>query len=159
MIVYLIHFSQPLGHARHYIGTTRVYASRMRAHKAGRGASILRACNERGVNWRVVRKWYGSRKKEKQLKARKDSASLCPVCSRRRRAYRKRWTRARAKDVASQGERMIIKTTACPKCKARAGQQCTIIRNRPGDPTANRKLTSLHPGRKALYEINLKANS
>lgn len=143
MIVYLIHFARPLGHARHYIGTTRVYQARMRAHRAGRGAALLRACKAQGINWRVVRKWYGSRKLERQLKARKDSSSLCPVCKRRRSAYKKRIRRAK---MASKNERNIITTTVCPTCKANAGKVCKTIRG-----TLRGQDTSIHPRRRALY--------
>src|SRR6185369_4740006 len=121
LIVYLIHFAKPLGHARHYIGTTRAYQSRMRAHRSGRGASILRACNERDINWRVVRKWFGSRKLERRLKARKSAASLCPVCSRRRSAANRRTRSARGKLMASARERKTVEDTPCPTCKAKPG--------------------------------------
>lgn len=149
MIVYLIHFAKPLGHARHYIGTTRVYQSRMRAHRAGRGAAILRACMVQGINWRVVRKWYGSRKLERQLKARKDSAALCPVCKRRRSAYSKRNRRAK---MASTNERNIIQTTVCPTCKAQPGKVCKTVRGK-----LRGQDTSIHPKRRAEYNEGVKA--
>lgn len=84
MIVYIIHFSKPVAHARHYIGTTRKYKSRMEAHRRSKGAKILKRANELGINWRVVVKLYGSHKLERKLKSRHDTASLCPVCKVRR---------------------------------------------------------------------------
>lgn len=84
MIVYIIHFSKPVAHARHYIGTTKVYRSRIEAHRKGRGAKILKRANELGIEWRVVVKLLGGRKLERKLKSRHDTASLCPVCKKRR---------------------------------------------------------------------------
>jgi predicted GIY-YIG superfamily endonuclease/ribosomal protein L32 len=156
VIVYLIHFAKPLGHARHYIGTTRVYRSRMRAHRKGQGAAILRACKTQGINWRVVRKWFGSRKLERRLKARKSAASLCPVCSRRRCADNKRTRQARQNMVSKRktdiewSERrkseikslQIINTVVCPTCGAAKGKSCVTVRG------INNQPTSIHTRRK-----------
>lgn len=97
MIVYIIHFSRKLGHAQHYIGKTEAYGRRLKAHRAGNGARILRAANEQGIKWRVVARWFGGRTLEKKLKARHDTAALCPVCQRKRAAYKKRWQRKKRK--------------------------------------------------------------
>jgi len=97
MIVYLIHFSRKLGHAQHYIGKTEAYGRRMTAHKAGNGAAILRAAKLKGIKWRVVARWFGGRKLEKELKARHDAAALCPICKRKRLAYKRKWARQNRK--------------------------------------------------------------
>jgi predicted GIY-YIG superfamily endonuclease len=81
MTVYLIHFSKPLKHARHYLGKTADLRQRLKDHKAGCGARLLAACNRKGIKWRVVRVWRGADKKlERRLKGH-HSHELCPSCS------------------------------------------------------------------------------
>jgi predicted GIY-YIG superfamily endonuclease len=79
--VYLLHFDEPFGHARHYLG----YASpgnlhaRLAHHAAGSGANLLRHVAKAGIGWQLARTWSGSRTRERQLKAR-GHARCCPVC-------------------------------------------------------------------------------
>ena len=87
MAVYLIHLSPPLCHARHYIEATADddIGARMMRHRAGSGSRLLRACNKKEIEYKVVRVWTpagltGSWDLEGQLKARKNAAKLCPVC-------------------------------------------------------------------------------
>lgn len=147
MIVYIIHFSKKLGHAQHYIGTTKVYKKRMAAHRANRGASILKACNERGIKWRVVDKQIGSRKLERKLKSRKDTASLCPVCKHKRRRQNNRTRRIR---MASQRENKIVSITTCPLCKAQPGKLCVTVKGK-----LRGQNTSLHKQRREAYEAGI----
>ncbi len=85
---YLIHLESPIGNpdnkraqAQHYIGVTKNLTSRIKRHKIGQGAAMLRAANNRGIRWAVVRTWdNGNRAMEKKLKARKNAKQLCPVC-------------------------------------------------------------------------------
>lgn len=60
-MVYLIHFERPIGsekkQAQHYLGYAKTLSSRVKRHKEGRGAAILRACNEQKIGWAVVRTW------------------------------------------------------------------------------------------------------
>ena len=80
--VYLVHFDRRYHGAQHYIGFSTNVAERVKAHRAGRGAPLLKAITEHGIRWRVVRQW---RKKdgyfEQELKRRFASRELCPVCS------------------------------------------------------------------------------
>ena len=39
-VVYLVHFTQPYRHARHYTGWTADLESRLAEHQAGRGARV-----------------------------------------------------------------------------------------------------------------------
>lgn len=79
--VYLIHFARALHGARHYLGFSTNIPQRVKAHKAGRGAPLLKAVTGRGIGWRVVRTW---RKRdgyfEQELKHKFDLKDLCPVC-------------------------------------------------------------------------------
>lgn len=78
--VYLIHFSEPLKHAHHYLGYTRDLAARMDAHRNGQGARLLQVIQSFGIEYTVVRTWPGGRKLERQLKNQHHTPRLCPIC-------------------------------------------------------------------------------
>lgn len=82
-MVYVIHFETPLSHAQHYIGYCRKgrLRERLNEHRTGKGARILQACNEAGINY-----WVsdlipgGTRKLERKMKNYKKGSRFCPVC-------------------------------------------------------------------------------
>jgi hypothetical protein len=80
--VYLLHFDQPFGHARHYLGWAGPgnLSWRLAHHAAGTGANLLRHAGKAGVGWRLVRTWAGDRTLERRLKDRGGHARLCPAC-------------------------------------------------------------------------------
>jgi predicted GIY-YIG superfamily endonuclease len=87
MTVYLVHLDQrlgsdhPNGGARHYLGQTQNLAQRLESHRAGLGARILAAANERGIAYDVVRTWPGGRDEERRLKRQHNAPKLCPTCA------------------------------------------------------------------------------
>lgn len=48
--VYVIHFSQPLKHAKHYIGYADDIERRFREHKKGRGARLTQVVVDAGIH-------------------------------------------------------------------------------------------------------------
>lgn len=59
-MVYLIHFEKKLHHTQHYIGFVEGdLGQRIALHKMSRGAKLLAAINELGIEWHVVRTWRG----------------------------------------------------------------------------------------------------
>ena len=94
-IVYLIHFDKalgkqtPHGHAQHYIGFVKNGESieaRMKIHRSGRGAKIMKAVVLRGIDFKIVHLWTSvDRSFERQLKKRKNASRYCPICKRRRK--------------------------------------------------------------------------
>lgn len=83
-MVYLIHLDSPLNPdrpARHYLGWARDLEQRVQAHRAGVGARFLAVAQERGIRWRVVRTWEGSRDLERKLKRQKNTPRFCPICN------------------------------------------------------------------------------
>lgn len=81
-VCYLIHFDEPVGNARHYIGFAADLSERIAKHRAGRGAKLTARANALGVGWRVVRVWRAAdRQAEKYLKS-LGASDLCPHCSR-----------------------------------------------------------------------------
>lgn len=80
--VYLLHFHQPIAHARHYMGWTEDLPGRLEAHAQGRGARLMEVARERGAGWTLARTWVGLTKaQERQLKRRREAPLLCPLCS------------------------------------------------------------------------------
>lgn len=75
-VVYLLHFSRPLGNpantramAQHYTGWAADLDRRLGDHQAGRGAALTRAAVEQGIGWEVFVLGYGDWHLEKQIKA------------------------------------------------------------------------------------------
>jgi hypothetical protein len=87
--VYLAHFARkignpdnPKGQAQHYLGHTRRELCERQAEELGPNApAILRAVNEAGIEWHVVRTWPGTKDTERQLKLMNAANRLCPECT------------------------------------------------------------------------------
>lgn len=87
-MIYLIHFDTPLHHANHYVGFVdgdqNAVNTRLAEHRAGHGAKILAACNQRGITYKVVRTMPGNRARERQIKNTHQTRAYCPICSRKK---------------------------------------------------------------------------
>ena len=88
MTLYLIHFSRPYKHARHYLGMTRDLERRLALHREGNGANLLAVVSRAGIEWECVRTWavpegMTGRQTELVLKAQKNTPRLCPICNER----------------------------------------------------------------------------
>ena len=79
-MVYLLHFSRPYRHARHYLGYTDDLDRRLEDHQAGTGARLMEVIVEAGIEFTVARVWEGDRSLERRLKNQKNSPRLCPIC-------------------------------------------------------------------------------
>lgn len=85
-MVYLIHFTSPLAHARHYIGFTETgkpggLMARLERHRKGRGSSLMAAVHAAGISICVARVWpEGTRDFERWLKRQKNAAVFCVRC-------------------------------------------------------------------------------
>lgn len=80
MPVYLLHFSAPYKHCKHYLGYASDLEARLARHRQGRGARLLEVITEAGLDFQVARTWNGGRRLERQLKRQKNSPRLCPIC-------------------------------------------------------------------------------
>jgi predicted GIY-YIG superfamily endonuclease len=81
MAVYLLHFSQKLHHAQHYLGYAENIEERIARHQAGNGARLVEAFTQAGIGFVLARTWSGGRDLERHLKNQKNSpARLCPIC-------------------------------------------------------------------------------
>jgi predicted GIY-YIG superfamily endonuclease len=78
--VYLLHFTQPYKHARHYLGCAEDVSARLAQHRAGTGARLTQVVREAGISWVVARTWRGGRRLEHKLKGYHSGVRLCPIC-------------------------------------------------------------------------------
>jgi hypothetical protein len=94
--IYLIHFDEGLkvrtekktGRevlCQHYLGWSTDWRKRHQEHKDGNGSKLMAEVARRGIGWRVVRRWKGTRDDERRIKRLKNSPGLCGVCESRRR--------------------------------------------------------------------------
>jgi len=82
MYVYLIHFKTKLHHAGHYIGFSKCLDFRIASHRDGTGAKLIRAINQLGIPWIVIRTWrVDGQAFERTLKNQKHAARFCPLCN------------------------------------------------------------------------------
>jgi len=81
--VYLLHFSRPYKHCRHYIGfTERPVDARFAQHLNGHGSALTAAAEARGITFEIARTWDNvDQSLEFILKSRGESRKLCPICS------------------------------------------------------------------------------
>lgn len=85
MFVYLIHFDEPLSHAKHYVGSTEHVRERLTNHANGRGSRILRYLHAQRLHWTLARMLVCNRGQaryiERRLKDQKNSPEFCPICN------------------------------------------------------------------------------
>ena len=83
MSVYILHFTEKLHNAQHYVGCTENLPRRMNEHLHGysNGSKLVRAVIKNGIEV-IVAKVYpdGDRALEKKIKAIKKTSLVCPIC-------------------------------------------------------------------------------
>ena len=79
-VVYTLHLWPPLGHAKHYTGSSRNLPERLTDHALGRGARMLQVQIERGGSWVVAQTEPGGLFREYQLKNEGGASRRCQVC-------------------------------------------------------------------------------
>jgi hypothetical protein len=83
LLIYLVHFTVPYKHAKHYIGSTLpdCLERRMHTHISGNGSRLMKAVVQADIGFEVVRTWRGTYSFEHWLKAKKNTPrQLCPAC-------------------------------------------------------------------------------
>ena len=81
MAVYLLHLSQPMSHARHYIGWANDLDARIAHHRDGTGARFTQVAVQRGIELLLARVWPDQDKAfERRLKNYKHPTTFCPMC-------------------------------------------------------------------------------
>ncbi len=83
-MVYLLHFSAPYHHARHYLGSSADVGRRLARHRRGQGGRLIQVIIEAGLTFELVRTWPGGKTEERRLKDRHEGPRLCPICRKER---------------------------------------------------------------------------
>lgn len=87
--IYLLHFSKPYKHAKHYLGyvdgdSYKCIVDRLEKHRNGTGAKLTKVVSEAGIDLELVRFWCNvDRNFERSLKNRKNTPRLCPICNKK----------------------------------------------------------------------------
>ena len=70
-VLYLLHFSEPLHHARHYLGFTAGIsaARRVSQHRAGRGGPLTRAARRSGIELYLAWQAEGEQRRRASVEA------------------------------------------------------------------------------------------
>jgi len=79
-MLYILHFSEPYKHAKHYVGFTDDFNSRMASHRNGTGARLIKVILEAGIDFEAFPISSGDRKAERKIKNQKNAARFCPKC-------------------------------------------------------------------------------
>jgi predicted GIY-YIG superfamily endonuclease len=79
--IYLLHFSQPYYHARHYTGWTLNLAERLAAHSHGNGSRLIEVISHAGISFVLARTTTGTRDKERAIKNAGGQARYCTLCT------------------------------------------------------------------------------
>jgi predicted GIY-YIG superfamily endonuclease len=82
-IVYLLHFTRPYAHARHYTGWTEDLFERLDQHAAGSGARLVSVAMHAGIGFVLVRTCEGTRTTERAIKNSGGAVRFCPMCTAR----------------------------------------------------------------------------
>jgi predicted GIY-YIG superfamily endonuclease len=83
-MVYLIHFEKKFKHAQHYIGFCKDgnLKKRIKRHRKGDGAKLLRAVSLAGIEYNIVRVWDdGTQDFERRMKKTHHRELFCPICN------------------------------------------------------------------------------
>ncbi len=82
--VYLLHFSRPYYHARHYIGFSRRVEIRIREHRSGYGSPLVEAVFNAGIEIFVARTWdhvtLAFERRLHQAVPHHGGKNGCPIC-------------------------------------------------------------------------------
>jgi predicted GIY-YIG superfamily endonuclease len=80
-VCYMLCFTRPYRHARHYVGWTEDLLDRLDAHAAGRGARLVEVITQAGIGFTLVRIREGTRATERAIKNAGGAVRYCPACT------------------------------------------------------------------------------
>jgi len=84
--VYIIHFCTPWHTSdgrtlEHYVGFSKKLTKRLAHHRSGSGANFLREAIKRGIEFRLVVRFSGTKRDERRLKETGHIKKYCPCCN------------------------------------------------------------------------------
>lgn len=84
ILIYLLHFDQPIAGKQHYLGSTVAGSleKRLRRHHLGTGSGFTRRMHEASIGFRIAALWQApDRSYERTLKLRGRYQRHCAICS------------------------------------------------------------------------------
>lgn len=82
--VYILHFDQPVRHARHYRGWASNLEARLGHHADGTGAKLTALAVSLGIGWTLALAIPGDKNLERMMHNVGGAAKICPVCIERK---------------------------------------------------------------------------
>lgn len=79
-MVYLLHFSRPYYHARHYLGFTLNLNRRLREHRRGAGSPLMAAVVEDEIEPFLARTWSQVTRAFEKRAHHTARRQACPIC-------------------------------------------------------------------------------
>jgi predicted GIY-YIG superfamily endonuclease len=79
--IYMLHFSAPYRHARHYTGWTDNLTERLARHQAGHGSRLIAVIAQAGITFTLARTTTGDRHNERAIKNAGGAVRYCPLCT------------------------------------------------------------------------------
>jgi predicted GIY-YIG superfamily endonuclease len=79
--IYMLHFSAPYRHARHYTGWTDNLPERLARHQAGHGSRLIAVITAAGITFTLARTCPGDRHRERAIKNAGGAVRYCPICT------------------------------------------------------------------------------
>ena len=80
-VCYLLHFSRPYKHARHYLGWTVNLEARLDQHLAGTGGRLLEVITAEGIGFTLARTWPDTTLRDEKRLKNHHARHLCPICT------------------------------------------------------------------------------
>jgi predicted GIY-YIG superfamily endonuclease len=80
-VIYMLHFSEPYKHARHYTGWTEDLFHRLDQHATGHGARLVAVIWQAGIGFTLTRICEGTRSTERAIKNEGGAPRYCPACT------------------------------------------------------------------------------
>jgi hypothetical protein len=82
LTVYLLHFTLPYKHAKHYIGASKRedFQNRIQEHREGRGANLMKVLHAAGIGFIVARVWESCEPGTERRKKNRGASRICPIC-------------------------------------------------------------------------------
>ena len=85
--IYLLHFDEPFGHARHYLGFAPEgkVEERLAKHGTSKGANLLKHVKRAGISWVLAKVWHNKTRNDERSKKGNGHARRCPLCKAERK--------------------------------------------------------------------------
>lgn len=86
MAIFLLHFTKPYHHCRHYLGCSKMDYNQWIISQVSAGGGVLPAAYEAGVGLELAYEWPdGDMRLMRMIKRQNNAARYCPICKEEKR--------------------------------------------------------------------------